>query len=118
MENFKQLAHELLACLNEAISEMDSETNNAPQEWKALAEKAKLELAPPLSKEWPESSNIAKTEYNYEASVLEVTFKGNGKKYAYHEFSYLKWQELLLAESIGKYINNSVKGVYQSQQIS
>lgn len=69
------------------------------------------------SKEWPESSNIAKTEYDSKERVLIVTFKGNGKKYAYHDFLEKDWQKVLNAESIGKHINSEVKGVHASQPI-
>lgn len=67
-------------------------------------------------KQWPDSSNIATTEYELENAVLIVTFK-NSLKYAYQDFPYNKWLELLETESIGKYINNCVKGAYTSQKL-
>lgn len=85
---------------------------------KAIAEvkEAQNSSSDTTSKDWPESSNIAKTEYEPQNSVLIVTFKNN-LKYGYQDFPSDKWAELLKTESIGKYINGCVKGIYTSQKL-
>lgn len=136
MTTLKELAPKLLEVVEEAqnaIHRYQSETNRY-----AMLEKLSEILTDPelviamtevreslnevqgdlivFQKNWPDSSNIAATEYEESNEVLIVTFK-NSLKYAYQDFPINKWIELLQTESIGKYINAVVKGAYTSQKI-
>ena len=62
---------------------------------------------------WPSSKNVHRTSYNSEEQVLEVEFK-NKKTYCYSGFSPEKWEELLKAESIGKYVQSELVGKYKT----
>jgi hypothetical protein len=61
-----------------------------------------------LFKEWPESGNIATTQYDPEQLLLQVKFK-SGAVYEYKDFPMDVWVELLQAPSIGSFINKRVK---------
>lgn len=65
----------------------------------------------PYSKEHPESSMIERTSYDPEIQELTVTFR-NGKSYVYQHFEHSKWERLLTAPSIGKFINTEVKSIH------
>lgn len=70
----------------------------------------------PYKKDWPNSSNIATTQYNEVTNHLDITFK-NGLRYRYYDVPASEWETLKDAESIGKYINTRIKGHYQSQNL-
>ncbi len=63
-----------------------------------------------------ESSNILEIGYDEPAEVLYVTFR-NGMTYAYDMVPYIVYEELINAESIGQYLNNSIKGVYEYNKV-
>jgi hypothetical protein len=69
---------------------------------------------PILTKEWPESSMIGKTEFDPENESLIVTFK-NGKRYLYRGVPMAEWEKLIATTSIGKYLNAQIKGQYPSE---
>ncbi len=69
-----------------------------------------------LEKQWTQSTNIARTKYIPEQSILEVEFN-NGGIYHYADFPEDKWKELLLTDSIGTFLARRIKGVHLSQQI-
>jgi hypothetical protein len=64
-----------------------------------------------------ESSTVYSTEYNADNKTLIVVFK-NGTTYEYYNFQMDAWEELLKAESIGKYLNANVKGKYDYEKIT
>lgn len=59
-----------------------------------------------------ESSNIAGTGYNNKTKQLWVAFKGN-KVYRYDLVPRKLFEELLQAESKGKYLNEHIKGNFK-----
>lgn len=67
------------------------------------------------------SSNVASMAYDSKSRILEVEFKG-GEIYHYFDAPVSVWTELRrrqrTGESIGKYLNSHVKGIYQFKKIS
>lgn len=69
----------------------------------------------PFYKEWT-STSIHSTEYEPDQQFLFITFK-NGKSYRYSEVPRDEWDSLYKTESIGKYVNSQIKGIYPSASI-
>lgn len=69
-----------------------------------------------ITKEITNSSQVTKVGYNEETKTLTVTFK-TGKSYEYYEVHKHTFDELLTAESIGKYLNQFVKPVYKYKAV-
>ena len=63
-----------------------------------------------------ESSTVKSTEYNTENQILTVEFN-NGNVYEYYKVADEVWEELLNADSIGKYLNAHIKGKFDYKQI-
>lgn len=63
--------------------------------------------------EWTEveSTNLDMVGYDNDNEELHVKFKG-GAEYTYQEVPYEVYQGLLNAVSKGKYLNQSIKGLY------
>ncbi len=58
------------------------------------------------------SSNIASVGYDLETQTMEVEFT-NGNIYQYFDVPLLIYEELINAESPGKFLNVQVKGIYR-----
>jgi hypothetical protein len=58
------------------------------------------------------SSNIASVGYDAATQTMEVEFT-NGNVYQYFDVPEVVYQELLRAESAGKFLNAQIKGVYR-----
>ena len=71
-----------------------------------------------LVKLFPESGMVSRAEYFPEPEILEIEFKSNGKRFWYKNFPKEKWLELLKTDSIGKFINEEVKGKYDFKPIN
>jgi hypothetical protein len=56
------------------------------------------------------SSMLASGEYNDETEEMTITF-ANGKDYTYIDVPKRTWDELINAESAGKYFNNCKKSL-------
>ena len=54
-----------------------------------------------------ESSNIKFVSYNEDTKILLIAFKG-GKIYAYPHIEPQKYQELIQADSTGKWVNSNL----------
>lgn len=65
--------------------------------------------------ETPQSSNIAVVEH--EGQILYVTFK-NRSKYSYEGVTENLYEQLVNAESVGKFFNKNVKGVFPFKKVS
>ncbi len=64
------------------------------------------------------SENINKLFYNEQLNQLIVEYKSGGQ-YRYNEVSINEWNELISAESKGKFINESIKSKpYQKMVLS
>lgn len=59
------------------------------------------------------SSNIAAVAYNEKTELLRVQFKGGGDTYTYEAVPRAVFNELLLSESKGSFLNTSIKGIYE-----
>lgn len=57
------------------------------------------------------SSQVKKASYSKESQVLVVTFN-NDKDYQYSDVPEEKWEEMKVAESVGKFLNSQIKGKY------
>jgi hypothetical protein len=53
------------------------------------------------------SKAIKKARYNYDNSILKLTFV-NGKKYNYHNVPIDKFISMKYSESIGRFINKNI----------
>lgn len=58
------------------------------------------------------SSNIASVGYDQATQTMEVEFT-NGNIYQYFDVPEIVYQELMRAESAGKFLNAQIKGVYR-----
>ena len=65
----------------------------------------------------PESSHIEKARYNHETNVLTIFFK-NGKMFEYKDVPSSVWNEYRQAESVGKFINSSIKNTYKAKEVN
>ena len=63
------------------------------------------------------SSNILEVGYEVSDQTLFVRFKGDSL-YAYSDVPEDIYQGLLAAESVGKYLNQNVKGTYSYRKVS
>lgn len=63
-----------------------------------------------------ESSNIAAIGYDVNSSVLEIEFK-NGSAYEYYDVPQYEHDNLMGAESKGKYANAYIYKRYRQQKI-
>jgi len=63
-----------------------------------------------------QSSMLSKVDYDGSTQKLCVVFK-NGSKYTYSDVPQSIYNELINAESIGKYMKANVMGKYNSQKI-
>lgn len=69
-----------------------------------------------MDREQVKSSNIKSVGYDPEQTLLEVEFK-NGAVYQYEDVPEDIYQDMLVAESVGKYFNTQVKGVYAEKRV-
>jgi hypothetical protein len=69
-----------------------------------------------MDREQVKSSNIKSVGYDPEQKILEIEFK-SGSVYQYEEVPEDVFQEMLVAESVGKYFNTQVKGIYSEKRI-
>jgi hypothetical protein len=60
----------------------------------------------------PESSNIARFDYNNDSHVLTVEFK-NGATYNYYDVPETVFNQMKAASSKGQFLAQNVKGVYR-----
>jgi len=59
-----------------------------------------------------DSSNIASVGYNDNTNTLEIEFN-SGHLYQYFDVPKNIYDELLIADSVGKYFHNHIKGIYR-----
>jgi len=62
------------------------------------------------------SRNLVEIGYNEESRTLEVMFT-NGRVYQYFDVPPQVHSELMNAGSIGKYLNDNIKGVYRYARV-
>ena len=62
------------------------------------------------------SSNVKSVGYDSKTRVLEVEFL-NKSVYQYSSVPKTIYSEMLMAQSIGKYLNEHVKGIYSYEKI-
>lgn len=64
-----------------------------------------------------ESSSIASVGYDVGRRLLEVEFKESGDVYQYLEVPSEVYEGLLASESRGRYLNTSIKGVFEYRRV-
>ncbi len=62
------------------------------------------------------SSNVASIGYDPNTMTLEVEFR-SGSIYQYFDVPEVEYRNLISAESVGRYLNQNVKGNYRYTQI-
>ncbi len=62
------------------------------------------------------SSSIHEVGYDSETKTLGITFK-NGRTYEYDDVHPVHYDELLKAESAGKYFHSNVRNVFQTRPV-
>jgi hypothetical protein len=62
------------------------------------------------------SSNVASVGYEPSSMTLEVEFN-SGAIYQYFDVPEVEYQNLMGAESVGKYLNQNIKNVFRYAQI-
>lgn len=70
-----------------------------------------------LSKEFTDSTQVKKAEYNPATEELDLTFV-KGAVYCYSKFPADAWESLLAAKSIGTFLNMNIKGKYEFVKVN
>lgn len=60
----------------------------------------------------PDSSNIARLNYNPDNGILMIEFR-SGKNYSYADVPYETFNQMKEAPSAGKFFNSNIKSVYR-----
>lgn len=69
-----------------------------------------------MERTYVESSHIQSIGYDPDNAILEIEFKKNGAIYQYYDVPQYEYDELMNAESKGKYFNKNIKS-YQCQRV-
>jgi KTSC domain len=64
------------------------------------------------------STLIRSVGYDLDNSILEVEFVESGRVYTYYDVPLSVFSELLDAESIGSYFNESIRDLYAYEEIN
>jgi len=62
------------------------------------------------------SSNVASVGYDHKTQTLEVEFT-NGSVYQYFDVPQSVYDQLINADSVGKYLNVNIKGSYRYARV-
>lgn len=62
------------------------------------------------------SSAVAQVGYNPEDQTLEIAFRG-GKVYRYLNVPESTYYEMLLSDSIGRFVNTQIKALYDFREV-
>lgn len=65
-----------------------------------------------IDKQITNSSQVEWVNYKEETKTLTITYKP-GKKYEYYKIEKRLVEDMLVSESIGKFLNREVKGKYE-----
>lgn len=69
-----------------------------------------------LTHDTPNSSNIARLNYDDEKGVLMIEFR-SGKFYRYHDVPSDTWTKLIEAPSAGQFFNANIKGKFKEELV-
>ena len=64
-----------------------------------------------------ESSNIGSIGYDPDNAILVINFKNGGATYEYYDVPQHVFDELLAAESKGRYANSNIYKAYRQQRV-
>lgn len=64
-----------------------------------------------------DSSSVEAAGYDPQTRRLFLRFRGSGKAYVYYGVEARVFDELLTADSIGRYVNDEIKGVYSFSRL-
>ena len=70
-----------------------------------------------ITHDTPDSSHIARLQYDETSSQLIIEFR-NGKKYSYSDVPYEIWNDFIESPSAGKYFSANIRGKYQEKNIT
>jgi hypothetical protein len=65
-----------------------------------------------ITHDTPNSSNIARLNYNPETGVLMIEFR-SGKNYSYTDVPYEVFNQMTSADSVGKFFNSTIRPNYK-----
>ena len=66
---------------------------------------------------WPTSGNVERTTYKSSDDLLEVEFL-NGGIYQYKDVPKDIWEGMKIADSVGSYLHQHIKGNYRYEKVS
>ena len=64
------------------------------------------------------SSSIASIGYDPINKIMEVKYFGSGQTHSYHGVDHSTWVRTVMAKSVGKYVENSIKPHYRNEKVS
>lgn len=64
-----------------------------------------------------DSSNVHSIGYDGATKTLQVRYKGSGKTYEHQNVPYDVHAKLMLAGSVGKYLNANIKPHYAAKEV-
>ena len=65
----------------------------------------------------PDSSNVLEVSYDGTKEEMTITFKGN-RAYKYSQVSNNIFTQMKEAESVGKFVNDRIIGLYPTERVS
>ncbi len=66
--------------------------------------------------ETPESSNVARFQYDADSRILTVEFK-NGTMYRYFDIPSIVFEQMKSASSKGQFLAQNIKGIYRYARV-
>jgi hypothetical protein len=64
-----------------------------------------------------ESSNLLSIGYDPQASILEIEFVSNGEVWQYYDIPSNIFEELITADSKGRYFHRNIRGKYHDTRV-
>ncbi|WP_257252525.1 KTSC domain-containing protein [Endozoicomonas sp. SESOKO3] len=72
----------------------------------------------PFDRQPVDSSALASAGYDPTARILEIEFVGSDSLYRYYDVPKSVYQDLLSADSVGRYYNLAIRGQYPSRRLN
>jgi hypothetical protein len=64
-----------------------------------------------------DSSMITSIGYDPDNAILEIEFKSNGSRWQYYDVPQYVYDEMMCADSVGKYFHANIKGKYRESRV-
>lgn len=109
------------SCADDSTSESQSTSSDYESDYVSEAELDESEYVVEVDYndllEYVDSSCFESVGYDDNNEVLYVRFLDSGSVYGYYGVPYYEYEELIYADSIGGYYNDSIKGQYDCEQL-